>query len=490
MIRKMKKLHLILVSVLISTFSQAMEYNVKDYGAKGDGKTIDSPAINKAIEAASSAGGGTVVLPAGEYLSYSIRLKDNIHLYLENGSILKAAQPTQNEGFDPAEANEFTKFQDFGHSHWKNSLIWGIGLKNIRITGFGTINGYGLTREESRLTGVGNKAIALKECVNVDIKDITMIRCGHFALLATGVENMTISNVKIDTNRDGLDIDCCRNVRISDCSINSPWDDAIVLKASYGLGYFKDTEKVTITNCFVSGYDRGTMIDGTYKTDEPQAPDQEFNTGRIKFGTESSGGFKNITISNCVFENCRGLALETVDGGIMEDICINNITMRDIVNSPIFLRLGARMRSPQGTPVGRMKRVTISNINCYDADGRFSSIINGMPGFYVEDVTISDVKIVYKGGGTAEMAALTPPENEKKYPEPSMFGKIPASGFFIRHAKNVVLRDIQFDYLKPDARPTLYLDDVHGIKLIRVSSTQEPQVKRIIQNNVTGLQDN
>ena len=486
----MKKLHLILVSVLISTFSHAMEYNVKDYGAKGDGKTIDSPAINKAIEAASSAGGGTVVLPAGEYLSYSIRLKDNIHLYLENGSILKAAQPAQNEGFDPAEANEFTKFQDFGHSHWKNSLIWGIGLKNIRITGFGTIHGHGLTREESRLTGVGNKAIALKECVNVDIKDITMIRCGHFALLATGVENMTISNVKIDTNRDGLDIDCCRNVRISDCSINSPWDDAIVLKASYGLGYFKDTEKVTITNCFVSGYDRGTMIDGTYKTDEPQAPDQEFNTGRIKFGTESSGGFKNITISNCVFENCRGLALETVDGGVMEDICINNITMRDIVNSPIFLKLGARMRSPQGTPVGRMKRVTISNINCYDADGRFSSIINGMPGFYVEDVTISDVKIVYKGGGTAEMAALTPPENEKKYPEPSMFGKIPASGFFIRHAKNVVLRDIQFDYLKPDARPTLYLDDVHGIKLIRVSSTQEPQVKRIIQNNVTGLQDN
>lgn len=486
----MKKLHLILVSVLISTFSQAMEYNVKDYGAKGDGKNIDSPAINKAIEAASAAGGGTVVLPTGEYLSYSIRLKDNIHLYLENGSILKAAQPTQNDGFDAAEASDFTKFQDFGHSHWKNSLIWGIGLKNIRITGFGTIHGYGLTREESRLAGVGNKAIALKECVNVDIKDITMIRCGHFALLATGVENMTISNVKIDTNRDGLDIDCCRNLRISDCSINSPWDDAIVLKASYGLGYFKDTEKVTITNCFVSGYDRGTMIDGTYKTDEPQAPDQEFNTGRIKFGTESSGGFKNITISNCVFENCRGLALETVDGGVMEDICINNITMRDIVNSPIFLRLGARMRSPQGTPVGRMKRITISNINCFDADGRFSSIINGMPGFYVEDVTISDVKIVYKGGGTPEMAAFTPPENEKKYPEPSMFGSIPASGFFIRHAKNVILRDIQFDFLKPDARPTLYLDDVHGIKLIRVTSTQEPQVNRLIQNNVTGLQDN
>src|SRR5690606_21942438 len=120
------------------------------------------------------------------------------------------------------------------------------------------------------------------------------------------------------------------------------------------LGFFRDTENVTITNCFVSGYDRGTMLDGTFLREEPQAPDHDFVTGRIKFGTESSGGFKNITITNCIFERCRGLALETVDGGSLEDVTISNITMRDIVNAPIFLRLGARLRSPKGTPPGKM----------------------------------------------------------------------------------------------------------------------------------------
>lgn len=486
----MKKLQFFLISVLIFISNEAFaSFNVRDFGAKGDGKTIDSPAINKAIEAAAAQGGGMVVFPAGTYRSYSVRLKDNIELHLENGALLEAAQPTDIDGFDAPEPNEFNKFQDFGHSHFKNSLIWGIGLKNIRITGFGTISGYGLTREGSTKIGVGNKAIALRECINVDIKDITMFHCGHFALLATGVENMTLSNIKIDTNRDGFDIDCCRNVRISDCSVNAPWDDAIVLKASYALGRFKDTEKVTITNCFVSGFDQGTMLEGTFKTEDPQAPDHEFNTGRIKFGTESSGGFKNITISNCVFENCRGLALETVDGGVMEDISITNITMRDIVNSPIFLRLGARLRSPEGTPVGAMRRIDISHVTCFDADSRFGCVISGIPGNSIEDVTMSDIRIVYKGGGTAEMAAITPPENIQKYPEPAMFGVIPSSGFFFRHVKNIVLRDVQLSSQKPDFRPIFYLEDVQGADFLRVTAPLQPGVERIIQKNVSGLKD-
>jgi polygalacturonase len=231
------------------------------------------------------------------------------------------------------------------------------------------------------------------------------------------------------------------------------------------------------------------MIAGTFETDEPQVPDQGFNTGRIKFGTESSGGFKNITISNCVFEHCRGIALETVDGGHMEDISISDITMKDIVNAPIFLRLGARMRSPEGTPMGSMKRISISHINCYNADSRYSCIISGIPGYPIEDVSLSDIRIVYKGGGTAEMAALTPPENERLYPEPWMFGLIPASGFFIRHVNNITLKDIELSFLTPDARPTFYLDYVDKISLIRVASTMEPSVQRFKQLRVTGLTD-
>jgi len=459
-------------STLLASF-----YNVKDFGAKGDGKTLDSPAINDAIEKAASAGGGTIYFPAGTYLSYSIRLKSNITLFFDNGSVLLAAYPEKDTGYDAAEPNEFSAYQDFGHSHWKNSLIWGIDLENITITGSGLINGQGLSREESRLPGVGNKAISLKLCKNVTISNISMLRCGHFALLATGVDNLTIHNVKVDTNRDGFDIDCCRNVRISDCAVNSPWDDAIVLKSSYALGFFRDTENVNISNCFVTGYDRGTMLDGTYQKEEPQAPDHDYVTGRIKFGTESSGGFKNIAISNCVFERCRGLALETVDGGSLEDVTISNITMRDIVNSPIFLRLGARLRSPEGTSPGKMSRITISNLNVYNADSRFSSIISGIPGHYIEDVTLNNIRIVYQGGGSKADAEIIPPENENHYPEPSMFGIIPASGFFIRHARNVKLNNVIIKFLNPDYRPLIRAFDVQGLKIHDVEANIEAGVE-------------
>src|SRR5574344_1106032 len=432
----MKKL-IIITLCIIPLILQAKVYNVKDYGAKADGINIDSQSINSAIEDAAKNGGGTVYMPSGDYSCYSIRLASHINLYLEQGARIIAAFPTEEQGFDNAENNEHNKFQDFGHSHWKNSLIWGINLEDITISGPGTIYGKGLTREESRVAGVGNKAISLKLCKNITLKDFSMLNCGHFGLLATGVDNLTIINVKVDTNRDGFDIDCCKNVRISNCSVNSPWDDAIVLKSSYARGYFKDTENVTISDCFVSGYDRGSMLDCSWQRDEPQAPDHGYVTGRIKLGTESSGGFKNIAISNCIFERCRGLALETVDGGHLEDVVISNITMRDIVNAPIFLRLGARMRSPEGTAIGTMKRIRISHVNVFNADSRYSCIVSGIPGARIEDVSFQDIHIYFQGGYTEEDAKKTPPEQEKVYPEPWMFGTIPASGFYVRHARNI-----------------------------------------------------
>ena len=438
---------------------QAKIYNVRDFGATGNGITIDSHAINKAIMQAAGNGGGTVLIPAGEYACYSIRLKSHIHLQLEQGAIITAAFPTDTAGYDHAEPYGGQTFQDFGHSHWKNSLIWGIGLTDITISGPGKIHGKGLTRDGSRRKGVGNKAIALKECANIVIKDLTMLHCGHFAILATGVENLTITGLTVDTNRDGFDIDCCRNVRISGCRINSPWDDAITLKASYGLGYFKDTESVTISDCFVSGYDRGTMADGTYQLLEPQAPDHGGRTGRIKIGTESSGGFKNIAITNCIFEHCRGLAIETVDGGHVEDVVISNITMRHIVNSAIFMRLGKRMRSPEGTPPGAMRRIRIDNMNAYDVDSRYSSIISGVPGQLIEDVTLSNIHIYYKGGYRAEDSESHVPECERSYPEPWMFGTIPAKGFFVRHAKDISLINVNCHYEQPDTRPLFITDD-------------------------------
>lgn len=457
-------------------------FNVKEYGATGNGKSLDSPAINAAIDAAAKAGGGTVYLQAGTYLCYSIRLKSNIALYLDQGAVILAADST---GYDAPEPNQWYKFQDFGHSHWQNSLIWGENLKNISILGQGLIYGKGLVTEGDRKpSGTGNKTISLKFCRNVNLKDISILMGGHFAILATGVDNFTIDNLKIDTNRDGMDIDCCRNVRVSNCSVNSPGDDGICLKSCYGLGMARSTDNVTITNCLVSGFDAGTLLDGTFQTKKEGSPDKSGPTGRIKFGTESNGGFRNITITNCVFDHCRGLALETVDGALLEDISITNITMRDIVNSPIFLRLGSRMRGPEGTPVGQLRRVNISNFVVYNADSRYASIISGIPGNDIEDVKLRDIRIYYKGGGTQEQAAINPPENEKKYPEPNMFGIIPAYGFFIRHVKGIEMSNVEVSYMNDEQRPAYVLNDVKGADFSNIKAQHAANSPVFVLKNV------
>jgi polygalacturonase len=291
-------------------------YNVKNAGAKGNGQDLDTKYINASIEEASKAGGGTVYFPAGNYLSGSIHLKSNITLYFDNGATLIAAPSESNNEYDLPEQKVDNMFEDFGHRHWHNSLIWGENLHDIAIVGQGMIWGKGLERsnkgEDDKRP---NKSISLYQCRNVLIRDITMLHAGWFAVLATGVDHLTIDNVTMDTNRDGMDIDCCQDVKISNCSINSPLDDAIVLKSSYGLGFARPTKDVMITNCEVSGFEEGSFLDKTYKKNESRRP-----TGRIKMGTESNGGFQNITISNCVFDYCGGLALETVDGALLEDV--------------------------------------------------------------------------------------------------------------------------------------------------------------------------
>lgn len=488
---KLTKLHSVLLCVMFFfSFTEVFSavFNIKDFGAKGDGVTLDTESINNAIEAASKDGGGTILFPAGTYLSYSIRLKSNISLHIDAGAVILAAEPTGETGYDPPEEGAGNEFQDFGHSHWHNSLIWGENLENISIYGPGTIYGKGLSRGGPYRAPIGNKAIALKLCRNVILKDFTILYGGHFGILATGVDNLTIDNLKIDTNRDGIDIDSCKNVRISNCTINSPWDDAICLKSSYALGYARATENVTITNCQVSGYDRGTLQAGTYLRNEPHmVPDKEGPTGRIKFGTESNGGFKKITISNCVFEYCRGLALETVDGGILEDVTISNIVMRDIINSPIFLRLGARMRGPENTPVGKLRRILIDNVIVYNADSRFSSLITGIPGHYIEDVSLNNLKIWYKPLEPGTVVPDEVPEYETQYPEPQKFGVIPSYGFFIRHVRGMEMNNVEIKYLEKENRPAIFMDDVDDIR-IRNSSFQKPgEAPVIVTRNVKNI---
>jgi len=468
-----------------------VSFNVRDFGAKADGTTIDTKAINNAIDSAAAKGGGTIYFPAGIYASYSIHLKTNIGIYLEHGAVLLAAAPGAS-GYDDAEHNPWgdLKYQDFGHSHWHNSLIWAEDAENISITGPGLINGSGLSRGlERQKPGMGNKAIAFKNCRNVILRDFTILNGGHFGVLATGVHHLTVDNIRMDTNRDGIDIDCCRNVRVSNCSINTPYDDAICLKSSFALGKAIATENVIISNCGVSGYDLGSFYDGSYRRNEwKKVPDREGPTGRIKAGTESNGGFRNIAITNCVFSFCRGLALETVDGGSIEDVTISNITMRDVTNSPIFLRLGGRLRGPQGTTVGALRRVTISNLIAYNADSHFASIIAGIPGHPVEDILLENVRLYYRPmDSSASAIQKEVPEHIKTYPEPAKMGVMPAYGFFVRHASSIRLHHVSVQFSGSEIRPAIYAEDVEELKIDGGSLMRGHEASRIDLRNIRRL---
>jgi polygalacturonase len=240
---------------------------------------------------------------------------------------------------------------------------------------------------------------------------------------------------------------------------------------------------VTISNCLVTGcYEEGSLLDGTFRrfADDAKVP----RTGRIKFGTESNGGFQNITIANCVFEGCSGLAIETVDGAVIEDVSVTNLTMRDIVGAPIFLRLGSRMRGPAGAAVGALRRVILSNISCSCAGSRIGSIVAGIPGHPIEDVKMSDIMIVHPGGGTKEEAQRQLAEKEKEYPEPNMFGTTPAHGFFIRHARGVEMAGIKIEYVGEDLRPAFVVEDVEGADFGRIKVAVTPGVPAFALSNV------
>ena len=508
-------------------------FDIRAYGATGDGKTVDTPAINRAIEAAAGAGGGTVLFPAGTYLCFSIRLKSHVDLFLSQGSTILAADsplPGQTTGYnggtyDAAEPKtSYDAYQDYGHNHWHNSLIWGEDIHDVGISGPGLIYGKGLsfgagpgrppgapprpprpagapvrqyvprkrgdyTMYQAEQPGVGNKSIALKNCRNVIFRDFSILKGGHFGLLLTGVDNLTIDNLKIDTDRDGMDIDCCKNVHVSNCTVNSPWDDGICPKSSFALGYNRATENMTITNCYVTGtYELGTVLDGTFKKFGPDS--HTYRTGRIKCGTESNGGFKNITISNCVFDGCHGLALESEDGALCEDITISNITQRDVYESPIFFRLGARLRGPKGTGdqstvVGTLQRVLVDNFVSYNNESRVCSILSGIPGHDIKDIKLSNVYIQHQGGDYANLVNVVPPENIEKYPDPGMFGPMPAQGFFFRHVSNLELSHVEVAPMNPDPRPSFYLQEVNRADFIAVTAPTNPPAFHL--NKVTDL---
>jgi polygalacturonase len=443
--------------------------SVRAFGATGEPSDIQTAAVNRAIDAVSRKSGGTVRFPPGIYPCHTIHLKSGTRLYLEPGSVILAAPQG---GYDAAESNPWSRYQDFGHSHFDNSLIVGKNLRRISIEGPGLIWGRGLSRGvdewwglASRLPpgdrpGVANKTIALKNCTDVTLRDFSILEGGHFAILATGIDGMLVDGLTIDTNRDGMNVDCCRNIRIRNTRVNSPYDDGIVIKSSFALGEERASENIIVEHCYVTGgYEVGALHGGSKK----RLAIGDGLVGRIKLGTESVGGFRNIIIRNCELEFCRGVALETVDGGNLEDVVISNIKMREIYDGPLFFRLGARLRGPHMTTAGSFRNVTIDGLDCREANCDMPAIISGIPGRMIQDVVLKNLNFVQQGAVPRRTPAGNPPELVNNYPEADMFGsRLPASILFARHVNKLRIEAMTFATIRPDERPDFWFENVRN----------------------------
>lgn len=395
--------------------THAAWFNVRDYGAKGDGAVKDTASVQKAVDACAGQGGGTVLFPAGAYLCGSLHLRGNVTLRLEAGATILGSK--DGEDYDKIEKLDFKNASDAETSFFHHALIWGEDVERVAIVGEGVID---CNRDRRH----GPKGIALKCCKFVDIKGVRLQNCPNYNISLLGTDFVNIDGVTIlNGHADGIDPDSCRNVRISNCHIES-WDDAIVPKASYSLGERRSCENITVTNCYLASA-----------------------CSTFKLGTESGGDFKRITVSNCVMEGLAGerpalggVALESVDGANVDGVAVSNISMHD-VSTPVFIRLGNRGRD-MATPVpGSLKNVVIDNIVATDASNTCS--ITGIPGARVDGVSLSNIRTRFKGGCAFLPEGETVPELEAEYPDSDMFPALSAYGMFVRHVDNLVLRNVQ-----------------------------------------------
>ena len=457
------------------------KHDVRNYGASGNGKSLDTAAIQRAIEAAAAADGGTVVVPPGKYLSGSIRLKSHVKLHLEKGATLLGST-------------------DLSHYQRLNflALVMADNQQDIGITGEGVIDGQGKPIADSVIgpikpgkypdAGEAKRPVIVnfRNCRDVVVRDITLRESACWVQLYRDCDRLTIENIKVRTmaaiTNDGLDIDGCRDVVVRGCDIDSE-DDGICLKSSR-----RACENVLIENCRVRS-----------------------SCNALKFGTASFKGFKNITCRNLVVYDTyfSAIALECVDGGALENVNISGVRVTD-TNNAIFIRLGHRNTKE---PPGTVRGITISDViaeipnrpreemNKFPPYWRhacttlITASITGLPGHPVRDVTLRDIKLVY--GGIGEKPARDHhridrlddvPEHADRYPESKMFGTLPAWGIYCRHAEGIKLENVTLGVTGKDYRPALVCDDVKDLTLdgLRVLSAGSDPV--LVLKDVAGAE--
>lgn len=423
-------------------------YDVTEYGAIADGKTLTTAAMQKAIDACTASGGGRVYVPPGTYLIGTIVLRDNVELYLESGATLKGSDKV-------ADYHEFLIRADKAH--------------NVSIAGRGTIDGSGQAFWEKRKDTVGEferlrkigawvpafetipkprpeMMIRFTQCENVSMTGVRLENSPGWAVHPLACDNVLIDGITIrnpyyGSNTDGIDVDACCDVRISNCDIRAG-DDAIVLKNTNNGGLKRTEKNVVVTNC---------VLDTTCNA--------------FKIGTETTADFENIVFSNSTvsarneFGPISGISIEMVDGGHLSNVNVSNIAMSG-ARCPIFIRLGNRGRGQEKPTTGTLKNVSISQVTASHAT--FPCVIAGLPGHSIENVFLSGVSVTTSGGGSKEAIPAVVPEEPEKYPEPFMFGLLPAYGFYCRHVNDLTLDECFVRCEKEDTRELVTLDDVNN----------------------------
>jgi polygalacturonase len=428
-------------------------YDVLDYGAKPGGKMLCTKSIQKAIDVCSQSGGGTVYFPPGTFLSGTIYFKTDVTLRLAAGSTLLGSKNLKDY---PSTVQSFRSYTD---NYTDKSLIYGENIERIAITGSGTIDGQGASFKGPYK--VRPYMIRFIQCKNVTVKDITLRDSPMWVQHYLACDDVRVTGVTVRSlvnhNNDGINIDSCRRVIISDCNIESG-DDAIVLKSTSA----RVCQDVVVSNCVLSS-----------------------RCNALKMGTESNGGFKNIVITGCSIYDTRlaGVALEIVDGGTMDRVVVSNITMNKI-GAPIFLRLGNRARpfkKDMETPgIGVMRNITISNIEATGANST-GCAISGLPEAKIENLTLSNLRLSFDGGGTKADAERDIPENPAGYPEYSMFGRLSAYGLYCRHVKGLKLFNVQLQLEKPDKRRAVALEDVEDALIDCLDAPLSPDTSKMIR---------
>jgi len=424
--------------------------DVRDFGAVGDGATLCTAAIQRAVDECAAKGGGTVRLAPGKWLTGTVYLESNVALVLEKGCTLLGSRRHEDYAQRRTPANPGAQRREFRYA----AILAGADLENVTICGEGTIDGQGdAFRDKSKRRP---KNLYFQNCRNVTIDGVRLRNAGCWMQHYRHCDGLVIRKIDVfnhvSFNNDGLNVDSCRNAMIEDSRVDSD-DDGIVLKS-----LSRDPcQGVVIRNCTVSSH-----------------------CNAIKLGTESGGGFREITVENCTVHSPRqsqkiygaqrglaAIALEIVDGGTLEQVTVRDIRI-DGVTAPIFLRLGNRARTYAASSpkpgVGTFRKVVLRNITAQNASPIGCSI-TGLPGHPIRDVLLENLTLGFDGGGSKDLATREIPERPESYPESTMFGTLPAYGFYCRHAEGLVFRNVTLRTASPDLRHAMVFDDVKQVEI-------------------------